>query len=236
MAGFPTREAGHGGLASGILDLCGWSLAETASEGWGGTREGVKAWMGWVGFGLAVFAAVGGQATTVDPRLLVVSVTVAGKLQDGPEAGNYYVAFNTTPSLLSGPEPDGRNWSHYLLLQRRRFFFAAVRFADPPPVLFRFTLPPEPYTRAGLAPDGRTFWAEIPLTLLGALQSPVKVNVVTTDRGYGVLDALGEGSGDRLGFVRFDPRRELYRQFQDPVGDAPADYDVVTLTLQVRVP
>ncbi|GBD30161.1 hypothetical protein HRbin32_01262 [bacterium HR32] len=196
----------------------------------------MRAWIAWASLALGLAAAFGAQAAVVDPRVLVVTVTVAGRLQDGPEAGNYYVAFNTTPHLLSGPEPDGRNWSHYLLLQRRRFFFAAVRVPDPPPLLFRFTLPPEPYTRASLAADGRTFQAEIPLTLLGALHSALKVNVVTTDRGYRVLDALGAGSGDALGFVRFDPSRELYRQFQDPEGDAPADYDVVTLTLRVQVP
>lgn len=196
----------------------------------------MRAWAARVTLGVALLAAASGQAAVVDARVLVVTVTVAGRLQDGPEAGNYYVAFNTSPGQLFGPEPDGRNWSHYLLLQRGRFFFAAVRFADPPPVLFRFTLPPQPYTQAAVLPDGRTFQAEIPLTLLGAVQSPVKVNVVTTDRGYRVLDALGRGAGDRLGFVRFDPTRELYRQFQEPEGDAPPDYDVVALTLQVKVP
>lgn len=185
--------------------------------------------------GMTVPAA--GQAT----RLLVVTATVAGTVQDGAAAGNYYIAFSTQPGLLTGPEPTGENWTHYVLYQRGRFFFAAMRSIDQPPFLFRTTLPPEPYTRGTVSPDRKTLRVEIPLGLFspqGRAQEVrvIKINAVTTDPTNRPLDALGRGAQDALGFVSFDVVRELFRRFEAPAGNAPADYDIVELTVSVQVP
>lgn len=188
-------------------------------------------------FVLGMTAPAAGQAS----RMLVVTAAVAGTIQDGAGAGNYYIAFSTLPGVLVGPEPTGEGWTHYVLYQRGRFFFAAMRSIDLPPSPFRTTLPPEPYNRGSVSGDRKTMRVEIPLTLFsvqGRAQEirQIKINVVTTDPTNRPLDALGRGPTDPLGFVTFDLERELFRRFEAPSGNAPADYDVVEGTVTVTVP
>lgn len=188
-------------------------------------------------FVLGMTAPAAGQVS----RMLVVTATVAGTIQDGPGAGNYYIAFSTLPGVLAGPEPTGDGWTHYVLYQRGRFFFAAMRSIDLPPSPFRTTLPPEPYYRGSVSADRKTLRVEIPLTLFatqGSTQETrqIKINVVTTDPTNRPLDALGRGPADPLGFVTFDLERELFRRFQAPSGNAPPDYDVIEGTVTVTVP
>jgi hypothetical protein len=193
-----------------------------------------RAWI----LGSLLLAAVVVQAAA-ENRILVVEVRFAGAVQDGPEAGNYYIALSTAPGLLSGPTPTGENWTHYVLYQRGRFFFARVRSMDLPRSLFRTTLPPEPYPRGRIGPDRRTIMVDLPLVLLdpsGRLVGPIKLNVVTTDRWNRPLDALGRGPDDPLGFVSFDPDRELFRRVEAPSGNAPPSYDIVGVTITLQVP
>ncbi|MDR7400115.1 MAG: hypothetical protein QN144_12510 [Armatimonadota bacterium] len=185
---------------------------------------------------LFVGAAVAAQT---DGRLLTVRVYLAGEVDDGPQAGYYYVAFSTLPGLLTGPTPTGENWTHYALYYRGRFYFASRRTLDLPPSLFRTTLPPEPYTRGNVSPDRRVLSVDVPLQALWSLrggQDPIKVNVVTADRWYRPVDALGKGPDDPLGFVSFDPQREVLVRVQAPAGNAPPSYDVVGAELRVWVP
>jgi len=175
-------------------------------------------------------------AAVPDPRWVVVSVSLEGTVQ--PE-GFYYVAFGNQEGFLRGPEPDGEGWVTYVLLHRDRFYLGTVTSFDPPPRLFRFTRPPEPYTRGTVARDRRGWQVEIPLGLLavaGRAPRQVKVNVVTADPDRRILDALGRGVEDRTGFVTLDLQREVYRAFADEKGDAPSGYDVVGGTLLVKVP
>jgi hypothetical protein len=175
-------------------------------------------------------------AAAPDPRWVVVAVSLEGTVQ--PE-GFYYVAFGNQEGFLRGPEPDGEGWVAYVLLHRDRFYLGTLSGFDPPPRLFRFTRPPEPYPRGTVARDRRGWQVEIPLGLLavdGRAPRQVKVNVVTADPDRKVLDALGRGAEDRTGFVSLDLQREVYRAFTDEKGDAPSGYDVVGGTLSVRVP
>lgn len=176
-------------------------------------------------------------ATAVpDPRWVVVAVQLEGTVQ---AEGYYYVAFGSQEGFLRGPEPDGEGWAAYVLLHRDRFFLGTVTSVDPPPRLFRFARPPEPYTRGTLARDRRTWQVELPLTALAVSGRPprsVKVNVVTADPDRRVLDALGSGAEDRVGFVTVDLQREVYRAFADPKGDAPPGYDLVGGSVTVKVP
>jgi hypothetical protein len=184
---------------------------------------------------LATSAALAGAAVP-DPRWVVVTVTLEGTVQ--PE-GHYYVAFGNQEGFLRGPEPDGEGWVVYTLLHRERFYLGSVASFDPPPRLFRFTRPPEPYTRASLSQDRRGWQVEVPLRLLAVDGRPprsVKVNVVAADPDRRVLDALGRGADDRVGFVTLDLQREVYRAFTDERGDAPPGYDVVAGTVAVRIP
>ncbi|MFN3286355.1 MAG: hypothetical protein ACK45F_08755 [bacterium] len=178
-------------------------------------------------------------AASPDNRILTVRVHLKGEVDDGPQAGYYYVAFSTLPGLLTGPAPSGENWTHYALYTRGRFYFATRRSLDVPPSLFRTTLPPEPYTRGTVSHDRRTLSVDVPLQVLWALrgrEDPIKVNVVTTDRWYRPLDALGRGPGDPYGFVSFDPQRDVVVRVEAREGNAPPAYDVVAVDVTVRVP
>lgn len=189
----------------------------------------------WVLLACGLLVAAAGP----DSRVLSVRVRLSGEVDDGPQAGYYYVAFSTLPGLLTGPNPSGENWTHYALYHRGRFYFASRRSLDAPGSLFRTTLPPEPYTRGSVSPDRRAIAVDVPLQVLWALrgtQDRVKVNVVTTDRWYRPLDALGRGPDDPLGFVSFDPQREVLVRVQAIAGNAPPPYDVVEVELWVRVP
>ncbi len=175
-------------------------------------------------------------AAVPDPRWVAVSVSLEGTVQ--PE-GHYYVAFGNQEGFLRGPEPDGEGWVVYVLLHRDRFYLGTVTSFDPPPRLFRFARPPEPYSRGNVGRDRRGWQVEIPLALLAVDGRPprwVKVNVVTADGERRFLDALGRGFEDRVGFVTLDLQREVYRTFADDRGDAPMGYDVVGGTVTVRVP
>ncbi len=175
-------------------------------------------------------------AAPPDPRRVTVTVELEGTVQ--PE-GYYYVAFGNQEGFLRGPEPDGEGWAAYVLLHGDRFFLASVASSDPPPRLFRFTRPPEPYNRGSVARDRRGWQVEVPLSLLAVDGRPprqVKVNVVAADPDRRIVDALGKGFEDRVGFVTLDLQREVYRAFSDPKGDAPPGYDVVGGTVAVTVP
>ncbi|MCS7174045.1 MAG: hypothetical protein N0A24_11910 [Armatimonadetes bacterium] len=180
-----------------------------------------------------------GAAAQGDGRVLTVRVHLGGPVDDGPEAGRYYVAFSTLPGLLTGPSPSGENWTHYALYYRGRFFFATRRTVDLPPFLFRTTLPPEPCTCGSVSPDRKSLRVEVPFSRLldsGRLQGPVKVNVVTTDRWNRPLDALGRGVEDSLGFVSFDPGRDVMVQREAQAGNAPPAYDVVGVEITLQAP
>ncbi|MDR7579448.1 MAG: hypothetical protein QN145_11795 [Armatimonadota bacterium] len=184
---------------------------------------------------LASSAALAAAAVP-DPRWVAVSVSLEGTVQ--PE-GHYYVAFGNQEGFLRGPEPDGEGWVVYVLLHRDRFYLGTVTGSDPPPRLFRFARPPEPYSRGTVAQDRRGWQVEVPLQRLLVDGRPprwVKVNVVAADGDRRVLDALGRGSEDRVGFVTVDLQREVYRAFSDEKGDAPPGYDLVGGSVTVRVP
>jgi hypothetical protein len=188
--------------------------------------------------GLVAFLAAAAPGAVADPRELVVRVSLAGEVEDGPQAGYYYVAFSTLPGLLVGPTPDGQNWTHYVLFWRGRFFFAGRRTVDLPPQLFRTTLPPEPYNRGAVAPDRRGLVVEVPLRLLQSGQAfqVVKVNAVTADRYNRPVDALGKGVSDTLGFVSFDLGRDVVVTGQAVRGNAPPAYDLTEVQVTLRTP
>jgi hypothetical protein len=183
-------------------------------------------------------AAAGGPVTGQPGRQLVVTVRLAGPVQ---ERGAYYVAFTVNDALLAGPQPDSTNWTHYVVYREGRFFFGVVPSATTPqPYGFVVIRPPAPFLFGQVLPDRQALRAAVPLVDLQinpAAPGRVKVNFVIVDDDNRPLDALGPGANDRLGFVTMDLRREVFVTVRDPRGDAlDPRYDLVGGEIQLGTP
>jgi hypothetical protein len=109
----------------------------------------------------------------------------------------------------------------------RPFEFVAIR-------------PPQPFLYGQVLNGGRTLRVRLALTdLLTTPTAPtrVKINFVTVDDQLKPLDALGQGTGDRVAFVTLDLRRDTYVPVSDRTGDAadPA-FDITGGDIQVGIP
>lgn len=188
--------------------------------------------------GLILFLAAGAAAYGQAGRQLVITMQLAGPVK--PAGGSYYVAFTVDDSLITGPQSDSTNWTHYVLYREGRFFFGLIPPGAFRPFEFVAVRPPQPYLFGQLLPDGRGLRVRVSLADLQtgpALPRRVKVNLVTVDPRLKALDALGEGAGDRFAFMTVDPARDTYVSAQDRVGDA-ADpsFDITGGDVQVTVP
>ncbi len=152
---------------------------------------------------------------------LVITMTVAGTLQD--RGGTYYIAMTVSDSLLAGPQPDSTNWTHYVAYREGRFFFGIVPPMITQPFGFFAIRPPVPFLFGQVSSDRKSMRVSIPIADLQVGPSPptrVMVNFVTVDDSNRVIDALGQGASDRLGFVTVELRRDLFMTVRARQGDA----------------
>src|SRR3989454_7769281 len=169
---------------------------------------------------------------------LVVTMNLAGPVK--LTGGSYYIAFTVDDSILTGPQSDSSNWTHYVLYRQGRFFFGRVPPAPFRPFGFEAIRPPTPYPYGEVSPDRRSLQVRVALTDLQTGPTPplkIKLNFVTVDDNLHAIDALGAGATDRFGFVTLDLRKQTYLTVTDPTGDA-ADpsFDVTGGDIQSTVP
>src|SRR5207249_11616708 len=74
---------------------------------------------------------------------LVVTMNLAGPVK--LTGGSYYIAFTVDDSILTGPQSDSSNWTHYVLYRQGRFFFGRVSPAPFRPSGFEAIGPSTPY-------------------------------------------------------------------------------------------
>src|SRR2546427_5858871 len=169
---------------------------------------------------------------------LVVTMNLAGPVK--LTGGSYYIAFTVDDSILTGPQSDSSNWTHYILYRQGRFFFGRVPPAPFRPFGFEAIRPPAPYSYGEVSPDRKSLQVRVALTDLQTgptLPLKIKVNFVTVDDQLRPLDALGQGATDKFGFVTLDLRRETFLTLSDPAGDtSDAAFDITGGTLQVTAP
>lgn len=188
--------------------------------------------------GLILILAAGAAAQAQAGRQLVITMLLAGPVK--PTGGSYYIAFTVDDALITGPQSDSSNWTHYVLFREGRFFFGVIPPGAFRPFEFVAVRPPQPYLFGQLLPDGRGLRVRVALSDLQTGATPprrVKINFITVDPQLRALDALGEGAGDRFAFITVDPARDTYVAVQDRMGDA-ADpsFDITGGDVQVTVP
>src|SRR3989454_11576785 len=85
---------------------------------------------------------------------LIVTMNLAGPVK--LTGGSYYIAFTIDDSILTGPQSDSSNWTHYVLYRQGRFFFGRVPPAPFRPFGFEAIRPPTPYPYGDVSPDRRS--------------------------------------------------------------------------------
>jgi len=154
--------------------------------------------------------------------------------------GSYYIAFTVDDSILTGPQSDSSNWTHYVLYRQGRFFFGRVPPAPFRPFGFEAIRPPTPYPYGEVSPDRKSLQVRVALTDLQTgptLPLKIKVNFVTVDENLHPIDALGAGAGDRFGFVTLDLRKDTFLTSIDPTGDASdPSFDITGGSIQLTTP
>src|SRR5438128_7823943 len=183
---------------------------------------------------LVLFASVHAQVGTQ----LIVTMNLAGPVK--LTGGSYYIAFTVDDSILTGPQSDSSNWTHYVLYRQGRFFFGRVPPAPFRPFGFEAIRPPTPYPYGEVSPDRKSLQVRVALTDLQTgptLPLKIKVNFVTVDENLHPIDALGSAATDKFGFVTLDLRKDTFLTLTDPTGDAPdQSFDIIGGTLQVTAP
>src|SRR5947199_5639298 len=183
---------------------------------------------------LVLFASVHAQVGTQ----LIVTMNLAGPVKLA--GGSYYIAFTVDDSILTGPQSDSSNWTHYILYRQGRFFFGRVPPAPFRPFGFEAIRPPTPYPYGEVSPDRKSLRVRVALADLQTgptLPLKIKVNFVTVDENLRPIDALGSGAGDRFGFVTFDLRKDTLLTLTDAIGDAPDPaFDITGGSIQLTTP
>jgi hypothetical protein len=186
---------------------------------------------------LVVFAALGAPAWGQTGRQVTVTVQLAAPAK--LVGGAYFIAFTVNDAVLTGPESDSTNWTHYVLYRGGRFFFGQVPASPFRPFEFVAVRPPQPLLYGQALGGGRMLRARVALTDLttGPPPARLKINFVTVDEQLRPLDALGSGTGDRFAFATIDLRRDTYVPVLDRTGDAadPA-FDITGGEIQVTTP
>src|SRR5436309_7880073 len=183
---------------------------------------------------LVLFASVHAQVGTQ----LIVTMNLAGPVK--LTGGSYYIAFTVDGSVLTGPQSDSSNWTHYVLYRQGRFFFGRVPPAPFRPFGFEAIRPPTPYLYGEVSPDRRSLQIRVALTDLQTgptLPLKIKVNFVTVDENLHPIDALGAGAGDRFGFVTLDLRKDTFLTLIDHTGDdSDPTFDITGGSIQLTTP
>ena len=169
---------------------------------------------------------------------LIVTMNLAGPVK--LTGGSYYIAFTVDDSILTGPQSDSSNWTHYVVYRQGRFFFGRVPPAPFRPFGFEAIRPPGPYPYGEVSPDRKSLQVRVALTDLQTgptLPLKIKVNFVTVDENLHAIDALGAGAVDRFGFVTFDLRKDTFLTVTDPTGDATdPSFDITGGSVQLTTP
>ena len=191
-----------------------------------------------VAIALLVALVLVGPAHAQVGTQLVVTMNLAGPAK--LSGGSYYVAFTVDDSILTGPQSDSSNWTHYILYRQGRFFFGRVPPAPFRPFGFEAIRPPTPYPYGEVSPDRKSLRVRVALADLQTgptLPLKIKVNFVTVDENLRPIDALGSGAGDRFGFVTFDLRKDTFLTITDPTGDsADLSFDITGGSIQLTTP
>src|SRR5437899_9810132 len=117
-----------------------------------------------VAIALLVALVLVGPAHAQVGTQLVVTMNLAGPVK--LTGGSYYIAFTVDDTILSGPQGDSSNWTHYVLYRGGRFFFGRVPATPVRPFGFEAIRPPEPYTFGQVAPGGRSLRVRVALSAL----------------------------------------------------------------------
>src|SRR5438445_8382559 len=185
-----------------------------------------------------VAVVLAGSAYAQVGTQLIVTMNLAGPVK--LTGGSYYIAFTIDDSILTGPQSDSSNWTHYVLYRQGRFFFGRVPPAPFRPFGFEAIRPPAPYSYGEVSPDRKSLQVRVALTDLQTgptLPLKIKVNFVTVDDHLRPIDALGSGATDRFGFVTLDLRRQTYVAVTDPVGDTlDPSFDIIGGSMQTASP
>ena len=185
-----------------------------------------------------VAVVLAGSASAQVGTQLIVTMNLAGPVK--LTGGSYYIAFTIDDSILTGPQSDSSNWTHYVLYRQGRFFFGRVPPAPFRPFGFEAIRPPTPYPYGDVSPDRRSLRVRVALADLQTgptLSLKIKVNFVTVDENLRSIDALGSGAGDRFGFVTLDLRKDTFLTIIDPTGDAPdPSFDITGGSIQLTTP
>ncbi len=183
---------------------------------------------------LALVGPAHGQVGTQ----LIVTMNLAAPVK--PTGGSYYIAFTVDDTILTGPQSDSNNWTHYVLYRGGRFFFGRVPAVPFRPFGFETIRPPDPYPYGEVSPDRRSLRVRLALSDLqtgAALPLQIKVNLVTVNDQLRPLDALGQGATDKFGFATLDLRRDTFLTMSDPAGDAPdPSFDITGGTMAATTP
>ena len=186
---------------------------------------------------LVALVLVGPASAQVGTQL-IVTMNLAGPVK--LTGGSYYIAFTVDDSILTGPQSDSSNWTHYVLYRQGRFFFGRVPPAPFRPFGFEAIRPPTPYPYGEVSPDRKSLQVRVALTDLQTgptLPLKIKVNFVTVDENLHPIDALGAGAGDRFGFVTLDLRKDTFLTLIDPTGDASdPSFDITGGSIQLTTP
>src|SRR5256885_17090031 len=140
---------------------------------------------------LVLFASVHAQVGTQ----LVVTMNLAGPVK--LTGGSYYIAFTVDDSILTGPQSDSSNWTHYVLYRQGRFFFGRVPPAPFRPFAFEAIRPPGPYSYGEVSPDRKSLQVRVALTDLQTgptLPLKIKVTFGTANENLRPISAVGPGA------------------------------------------
>src|SRR2546428_2214767 len=135
--------------------------------GWPGRRqevaEGVKA-MRTLAVAALVALVLAGPASAQVGTQLIVTMNLAGPVK--LTGGSYYIAFTIDDSILTGPQSDSSNWTHYVLYRQGRLLFRAVPPAPLRPFGFEAIKPPTAYPHGDGPPDQKSLRRRAPLARL----------------------------------------------------------------------
>src|SRR5437879_13393715 len=103
-----------------------------------------------------------GPASAQVGTQLIVTMNLAGPVK--LTGGSYYIAFTIDDSILTGPQSDSSNWTHYILYRQGRFLFGRAPPAPFPPFGFEAVSPPRPYSYGEVSPDRTSLTVRVATT------------------------------------------------------------------------
>jgi len=169
--------------------------------------------------------ASGGGGGEFNPTKVIVTMSVLGQITFD---AHYFIAFDTSENIISGPQGDGRNWTDYIELKNMTFYIG------------KDLEEAQTYTGEADIIGTNGLRVEVPFTALveeeGKLTS-LKINLVTSQKSVPPLavDALGEGVPQEGGYIKVDLSSPLPISISDPQGDCnDPDFDIISGEIELR--